>query len=97
MNRNQIATMAAPKKPAITPSKQIIALSDILRDFRDRACALANIYKLLILLLYIQQSVTYGVVLIVAVLPIVTEKRVNAKYVIKLVKRNGLQLYKQIR
>jgi hypothetical protein len=35
MNRNQIATMAAPIRPAITPSKQIIALSDMVRDFRD--------------------------------------------------------------
>ena len=35
MNRNQIATMAAPIRPVITPSKQIIALSDMVRDFRD--------------------------------------------------------------
>jgi len=36
MNRNQIATMAAPIRPAIMPSKQISAVSDIVRDFMER-------------------------------------------------------------
>ena len=75
MNRNQIAMIAAPIRPAIMPSKQVIALSDIVRDFMERGTLfLGNPYELLLLLLYVQQSVTYGVVLVVAVLPVVPEK-----------------------
>ena len=58
---------------------------------------LLNRYELLVLLLfYIQQSGTYRMFRIVTLLPIVTKKRMDTKYAVKLPNLNCPQFPKQI-
>src|SRR5262245_35495839 len=53
-------------------------------------------YKLRAFLSYIQQSVTHRMFRIVTLLPIVTEKRMDTKYAVKLSDLNGSQFPNQI-